>query len=174
MCWFFRGQTNSREDCWPSSAPVCILFTSASTTGQKCWMFLNLLFWCVSDFWILWGKTIQLTDKKKQRAWEKEMFGIWRTIGCTPTYFEPGSGYRSLGVALIQRDDSDDVLCVGLQTGQSVKLTVTGNLHSLHIPTFEQRSNKISIQLCKFGEKKSELKGKMIDVFDGVCSCPDL
>lgn len=60
----------------------------------------------------------------------------------TPTYFEPGRRYRALSVALIQRDDSDDVLGIGLQAGQSVKLAVTSNLHSLNISTFVNRKTK--------------------------------
>lgn len=65
----------------------------------------------------------------------------------TPTYFEPGRRYRALSIALIQRDDSDDVFGVGLQAGQSVKLAVTGNLHSLNISTFVKRKTKKKIYL---------------------------
>lgn len=67
-----------------------------------------------------------ITEKYSQR--KERMLG--------PTYLEPGCRYRALSVALIQRDDSDDILSVGLQVGQSVKLAVTSKLHSLHISTF--------------------------------------
>lgn len=77
----------------------------------------------------------------------------------TPTYFEPGCCYRALSVALIQRDDSDDVLGVGQQAGQSVKLAVTGNLHSLNVSTFENRKNKKYLCVCKFLCKITSLVG---------------
>ncbi len=66
------------------------------------------------------------------------MFG-----GTTPTDLEPGCCYRALSVTLIQCDDSDDVLSVRLQVGQSVKLAVTSHLHSFHISTFVTRKSKI-------------------------------
>lgn len=55
-----------------------------------------------------------------------------------PTYFEPGCCYRTLSVALIQRDDGDDVLRVGLQAGEGVYLAVAGKLHRLYFATFFQ------------------------------------
>lgn len=53
-----------------------------------------------------------------------------------PTYFEPGCCYRTLSVALIQRDDGDDVLRVRLQAGEGVHLAVAGQLHRLYFTTF--------------------------------------
>ena len=57
-------------------------------------------------------------------------------VGRPPTYLEPGSGGGALFVALVQRDDGDDVLGVGQQSGQSVELPVASDLHSLNISTF--------------------------------------
>lgn len=67
---------------------------------------------------------------------------LWLISGITPTYLESGCCYRALGVALIQRDDREDVLSVCLKAGQSVKLTVTSNLDSLNISAFVDRKTQ--------------------------------
>lgn len=89
---------------------------------------------------------IMNTEKPLQRKVEN----CWDELQ-KPTYLEPGCRYRALSVALIQRDDSDDILSVGLQVGQSVKLTVASKLHSLHISTFVNNKN---IKICKVVKKK--------------------
>lgn len=73
-----------------------------------------------------------------------------------PTYLEPGCRYGALGVAVIQRDDGDDILSVGLQVGQRVKLTVASKFHRLHISPFEKKTsqNAVCVQIRKKKTKK--------------------
>lgn len=70
-----------------------------------------------------------------------------------PTYFEPGCCHRALSVALIQWDDSDDVLRVRLQAGEGVYFTVTGKLHRLYFTTFlnYKNTNNWIARRCKQG-----------------------
>lgn len=83
-----------------------------------------------------------------------------------PTYIEPVCRCRTLSVALIQRDDSDDILSVGLQVGQSVKLTVTRKLNSLHISTFVNNGKMmIKCKLTTVAETRDAIRCWL---------CPDL
>lgn len=65
-----------------------------------------------------------------------------------PTYFERGCCHGTLNVALVQREDSDDVVCVGLQAGQSVRFGVAGEVHSLHYIAFFGVIKTQTIERC--------------------------
>lgn len=99
----------SRTWSWPRHWP------QTENSGERC---------CPSSITASWVRTQikpeSLETKKTQQ----------------PTYFEPGCCYRTLSVALIQRDDGDDVLGVRLQAGEGVHLAVAGQLHRLYFTTF--------------------------------------
>lgn len=52
------------------------------------------------------------------------------------TYLESRCGYGTFGVAIVQRDDGDNILSVVPQVGQRVIRGVASELHRLHISTF--------------------------------------
>lgn len=106
-------------------------------------------FWCVFFFPIS-----QFVCKKR------EISGCAR--GKQPTYLEPGCRYGALGVAVIQRDDGDDILRVGLQVGQSVKLTVSSELHCLHTSPFQHKKsqNDVCVQIREKNKTKHTAVGR--------------
>lgn len=139
MCWFFqRGQT--AEKTVDQLLHLCFLFPFPSTSCHYAY-----------------AKTTKTTPqyfiavayfKTYKGAQIKRVISGW----ITPTYLEPGRGHRALSVAVIQWDDGDDILSVRLQSGQSVKLTVTRNFHSLNISAFVNRKARkrlIFVQLWR-------------------------